>query len=164
MQALSSSTSVPRSSTRRWIIFGLLAVVVLLGICAGVIFFGGSRLFQTAQRATAEATAVVDQFMRAGATNDSAAAFALFGQTARTQNVTQEQIADLFTTRRDVFQDYQETQAGGWRIQTTPQGTQALLAGTMQAGGQSRRFAATLANENGQWKLVNIEFPEGVGR
>jgi hypothetical protein len=102
--------------------------------------------------------------MRAGAHNDSPSAPALFAQVARDQGVTQESIATLFATRRDMFDGYRAVQQTTFFVQAGTQGTTATLEGTVSYSGRpDRPFAATLRKADGQWKLVSIRFPEGLG-
>ena len=151
------------SPARRWLPWALGSAVVLLVLCVGGVVVG-ARLFQGFQHETDSTLAVVDQFMRAGAHNDPASALVLFAQLARDQGVTQQSIATLFTTRRDTFDGYSAVQQTTFFIQSGTQGTTAALEGTVAYEGHpDRPFAATLRKADGQWKLVSIRFPEGIG-
>jgi hypothetical protein len=149
---------------RRWLLWVMGSVAVLIILCVVGTIVGGIGLFQNFQQESNGAIKVVEQFMQDGVQKDSGAGFNLFSQTARDQGVTQDSIAKLFNTRNDLFHGYKSVQQETFNIQSGTQGTTASLSGTISYTGQpDKKFSATLRKEDGQWKLVSIRFPEGVG-
>jgi hypothetical protein len=149
---------------RRWLLWVMGSVAVLVILCLAGTLVGGIGLFQNSQQESNGAIKVVDQFMQDGVHKDPGAGINLFSQTARDQGVTQDSIAKLFNVRNDLFQGYKSLQQETFNIQSGTQGTIASLAGTVSYTGQAdKKFTATLRKEDGQWKLVSIRFPEGVG-
>lgn len=150
----------PRRS-RAWIFWLIGAISVLLVACCGIAAFSGFRLFQTAQGEVDQTIVTIDQFMHAGVQRDIPAATSLFASSA---DVSTPDINTLFNERADVFAGYTQARQTSFNINTGTSGTIARIEGTLSYTAHAdRKFSATLRKENKQWRIVRIEFSEGVG-
>jgi hypothetical protein len=151
-----------RSQWKFWVIGGLVVVLLL---CAGIVVVGSISLFLNSQSAAIDAIKVVDQFMQAGVRKDATAGFALFSPKVQNQQITQTGIATLFTTHEEYFTKYASVKQDSFGVTSGTSGVTASLEGIISYTGRpDRKFAATLAKENDQWRLVGIRLLEEVGK
>lgn len=157
-------TPVPPTPPRRsraWIFWAAGALALVLVACCAIGGLGGFRLFQTVQGETDQAILTIDQFMRAGEKRDIPAALQLFAPSAAVSNAD---LSRLFEERADAFAGFTEARQTGFNIQSGTTGTTAQISGTLSYTAHAdRSFSATLRKEQGQWKLVSIEFSDGIG-
>ncbi|HMA36186.1 MAG TPA: hypothetical protein VKY74_17150 [Chloroflexia bacterium] len=153
----------PRSA-RRWVL-GVLGVLILVcGVCGVLTTIGGVQLFQDMGQESAATQAVLDQFMQAGVRDDSRAAYALF-TTAAGSSVTANDLATLFRTHRAYFDGYRTIHQQSYNFFSGTSGTTATISGAVSYSGRADvPFTARLVQENKHWKLVSMQFAEGVGQ
>jgi hypothetical protein len=161
-----SPNVIPSSPHRsRWLFWAIGGLVVALLLCGSIVLVGGISLFQNSQSASTDAIKVVDQFMQAGVRKDAAAGFALFSPKVQNQQITQNGIATLFTTHEEYFTKYASVKQDSFGVTSGTSGVAASLEGTISYTGRpDRKFAATLAKENEQWRLIGIRLLEEVGK
>src|SRR5205085_9694523 len=96
---------------------------------------------------------------------DCAAGFALFSSSVQNQQITQDGIATLFTSHEEYFTKYASIKQDSFGVTSGTSGVTASLEGVISyIGRPNRKFAATLAKENDQWRLVGIRLLEEVGK
>jgi len=138
--------------------------VVVLLLCGTIVLIGGISLFQNSQGASTDAIKVVDQFMQAGVRKDSVAGFTLFSPKVQNQQITQTGIATLFTSHEEYFTKYASVKQDSFGVTSGTSGVTASLEGTISYTGRpDRKFTATLAKENDQWRLIGVRLLEEVG-
>lgn len=162
-----SPTSVPPTNRPwlRWVIIGggLLGIVMVL--CCGFAVFGGFRLFQTIQAEQEAIKPTLRAFLTAGQNQDIPAALDLFSDTA--DQVSSADLERLFNDREEIFADYADVAIDSINISTTTSnGTTATVGGEIsyQNGAPAHSYNATLHKDGTVWKLVSIQFSEGVGK
>ena len=134
-------------------------------LCAVIMVVAGISLFGNSQSAATDTIKVVDQFMRAGVRKDATAGFALFSPKVQNQQVTEDGIVTLFTSHEEYFTKYTSVKQDSFGVTSGTSGVTASLEGVISYTGRpDRRFTATLAKENDQWKLIGIRLLEEVGK
>lgn len=156
--------TLPRSRRLRWLFWAVGGLSIVLVLCTGIAILAGINLFQNSQSAATDAIKVVDQFMQAGVRKDAATGFALFSPKVQNQQITQNGIATLFTSHEEYFTNYASAKQGSFGVTAGTTGVTASLEGAISYTGRpDRKFAATLAKENDQWRLIGISLLEEVG-
>ncbi len=142
-----------KSNLMRNILIGVGVLILLCGI-------GGFFLFQTGKNELEGIQKTIDSFMVAGRNNDSAAASSHVAQSAKNAGVvSDEDIDNLITTQRTLFDDYQsiDTSSGISLNTSTSTGTNAKVSGTVTyASAPNGTYEAELIKENDVWKLTFI--------
>ena len=153
-----------QSKWRRWLLLGgsLLGLVGIL--CCGLSLFGGFQRFQDLQAESDAIQPTLRAFLDAGERGDTAAALACFADDATAQ-VTAADLERLFQARPEIFAASAEVTITTINVTRSTAGTVATVAGTISyaSGAPQRRYTATLRKQGEQWRLVSIQFPEGVG-
>lgn len=161
--------SLPSTSNQRpwlrWLLIGG-AVLGLVGVvCCGFAVFGGVRLFQGLQAESDAIRPTVRAFLDAGRRGDSATAQHLFAVDAAA-NIAVADLDRLFRERPTVFAEYTDVTIDTINVSTTTSGTTATIAGsiTYRDGAPSHSYTASLRKENDTWRLLQIQFQDGVGQ
>lgn len=157
------STTSP--SWQRWLLIGgsLLALVGVL--CCGLSVFGGFQLFQGLQAEREAIQPTLRAFLAAGEREDAPSAVALFtGDTAA--QVSVDDLARLFQERPELFAGFTDVTVETINVTRGTAGTVARIEGIVSYVGETsqRSYTATLREEGDTWKLVSIQFPDGVGQ
>lgn len=149
----------------RWLLIGGALFGLVGVICCGFAVFGGVRLFQGLQAESDAITPTLRAFLDAGRENDSAAALRLFAANVDAPG-TAADLDRLFTERPTIFAAFTDVTVETINVFSGTGGTTANVAGTITYadGAPSRRYAAALRKEGDTWKLVQIQFPDGVGQ
>jgi ketosteroid isomerase-like protein len=149
----------------RWVLIGG-AVLGLIGVaCCGFAVFGGVRLFQGLQAESNAIRPTLRAFLDAGHNGDLAAALRLFANNVDVP-VSAIDLDHLFTERPAIFAAYTDVMIDTINVTRATNGTNATIAGsiTYAQGTPPRSYTATLRKEGDIWKLVRIQFPDGVGQ
>lgn len=148
----------------RWLLIGgvLLSLVGLL--CCGLSVFGGFQLFQGLQAERDAIQPTLRAFLDAGERGDAEAALALFADDAL-PNVSADDLDRLFEERPELFAGFRDVTVETINVTRGTMGTVGRVEGlvTYAGGSPQRSYTATLRKEGATWKLVSIQFPDGVG-
>lgn len=161
---LAPAAQPPRPSHTGRNILIVLGIALVLLVCAGVCVVAvGGGLFQAAGSRD-DVQKVVDTFMVDMAKRDSNAAYNLFSTRAQ-RHVSHADVEKLLEGNNFVlFQGYQSISVEGIQFTAAantnpdvPQGTVATVSGTVSyLGGFTGHFEAVLEQEDGAWRLFNI--------
>ncbi len=142
-----------KSNLMRNILIGVGVLILLCGIGGFVAFQFGKGEIEAIQK-------TVESFMVAGRNNDSAAAASYIAQSAKNAGVvSDEDIDNLITTQRALFDGYQsiDTSSSINVSSDTTNGTTAKISGTVTyASAPNGTYQAELIKENDVWKLTFI--------
>lgn len=148
----------------RWLLIGgtLLSLVGLL--CCGLTVFGGFQMFQGLQAESAAIRPTLRAFLDAGQRSDASAALALFADDARSE-VSASDLERLFDERPELFGDVSDVTVETINVTRGTAGTVARVEGfVVHTDGAPRRpYTATLRKDGETWRLLRIQFPDGVG-
>jgi len=141
-------------------VLGLISI-----ICCGFAVFGGVRLFQGLQAESDAIRPTLRAFLDAGHNSDSAAALRLFTNNVDVPISTAD-LDHLFTERPAIFATYTDVAINSINVTRATNGTNATIVGSIiyAQGTPSRSYTAILRKEGDIWKLVRIQFPDGVGQ
>lgn len=164
-----TTTEPLRSNARpvwqRWFLVGSSLLAFLGVVCCGLSVFGGFQLFRSLQVEREAILPALQAFLEAGERQDASAAMALFTSDTATQ-VSVDDLARLFEERPELFADFTDVAAETINVTRGTVGIVARLEGfvTYASTTPQRRYTATLRKEADTWKLVSIQFPDGIGQ
>ncbi|GAB4214866.1 MAG: hypothetical protein OHK0022_54060 [Roseiflexaceae bacterium] len=155
----------PKSSNRQLVLILGSVTALTLAVCCVVLAvtsFGGVRLFQSVQRESQQTGALLEQFMQAAASQDAPAARALF---LPQNEVSEEDLDNLFRERADAFRSYTAISQTSFNINSTNDETTATVSGKVSYAEErpGLRFEASLRKQGDRWYLVSIRFGQGFG-
>jgi hypothetical protein len=167
-ESASSTSPTPPASkatnNRNVIIIGIGIVVLCLCACAGLcaITLGTSLIQGITQQDDIELT--LDSFMSAMEDKDTQKAYSYFSTQAQNQIAISDLEKLLEGNNYVLFEDYQNVSienisfsTGFSTFQNAPKGSVANLSAIVSySGGFKGRLTAVLEQENGQWRLYNI--------
>lgn len=142
------------------------SMLALVGVlCCGLAVFGGFQLFQGIEAEREAIQPTLRAFLEAGELADASAAIALFADDAATQ-VSVGDLARLFQERPELFAGFSNVTVETINVTRGTIGTIGRVEGhvTYEGDASQRTYTATLRKEGEAWKLVSIQFPEGVGQ
>ncbi len=165
---LTITSEVP---TDRWrikpkIVLIVIGAMVLACVTLAVVLILASAIpvLQTMSREGDNISGTIEAFMLAGERNDSQAAYGQFSSSAGT-DVTPTSVEDLINNQRDLFEGYESVKLQNFQINAGTKGTTARVDGAIHYASRTPvQFTGSLNRESGQWKLININFLEGVGQ
>ena len=136
-----------------------LKIVLAIGALLLVLCIGGAAaVFMFAKGELDDATAVVDRFMVAGENNNPSAGFAEFSAFARSQNVTEDDVAALYTTNANLFQGYESVTLNNFQANTTNGRTIADVTGVLNYdNGDTGVVEVEFSSDNEEWKINRID-------
>ncbi|WP_322510525.1 hypothetical protein [Chloroflexus sp.] len=157
MAVYPSPTQPQATGWVRWVLIGVVILVLTIVLCCGLFGLGGWRVFTGLMNETQAIEQVIRQFMDAGRRNDTDAALALFADSAQSV-VSRDDLERLFANRR-LFREVSGVALNSFNINSTLEGTTAEIAGQLNyTDGASQSFSARLQKENDQWRLIRIDF------
>lgn len=162
---MTDATPTPRwPAWQRWLLIGGALSGLVIVLCCGAAVLGGFRLFQGLQAEQAAIQPTLRAFFEAGERHDAAAALDLFAAAAGA-DVSLDDLARLFDQRPEIFAGFSDVTVGSLQVTSGTWGTTGRVEGFVTYADEApqRRYAAVLRKEGDAWKLVSIQFPEGVG-
>jgi len=148
------------------LIIGILLLIILCCLLfAGFAYWGA----KTATKEIAPIEAVLDSFMKAAASQDVDAAYALFSPRARRQMSRDDVAKSIEGNNFALFDGYKKVKINNINISNAintnpdvPQGLVANVSGQIEyEGGITGQISAVLENVDGQWMIhfVNVTAP-----
>ncbi len=133
---------------------GCFLLLIVGGIIA-LVAIGGFAAFSVGKQAVGDTKPVVESFIRTGVQNDAQAGHQIFAKQVQDE-VTVSKIEALFE-QRSLFEGYQSLDNQSFNIATKNGQSTCHLEGTINySQPPSGTYKADLVQENGSWRLYNI--------